>query len=174
PAERIKALAGFGVTAGLGTVSGPLIGGLLIQHNLLGLSWRPIFLINVPVGIIAVAASAVLVREARAPRPPKLHPVGVRLGCAAAPALPAGRGPSAGLAGLDVRLDGGRRAGAGGVHRLRAAQGPQGRLPAGAPGSVPRARLQRRNGHRDRVLPRHRLVRAGADAGPAGPGSLSA
>jgi len=83
PRERIKALAGFGVTAGLGTVSGPLIGGLLIQHNLLGLGWRPIFLINVPVGIITVAASAVLVRESRAPRPPKLDPVGVSLVSAA-------------------------------------------------------------------------------------------
>jgi len=83
PKERIKALAGFGVTAGLGTVSGPLLGGLLIQHNLLGLDWRPIFLINVPVGIIAVAASAVLVRESRAPQPPKLDPVGVGLVSAA-------------------------------------------------------------------------------------------
>jgi EmrB/QacA subfamily drug resistance transporter len=79
PAERIKALAGFGITAGLGTVSGPLLGGLLIQHNLLGLSWRPIFLINVPVGIIAIAAAAVLVRESRAPRPPRLDPAGVGL-----------------------------------------------------------------------------------------------
>jgi EmrB/QacA subfamily drug resistance transporter len=79
PAERIKALAGFGITAGLGTVSGPLLGGLLIQHNLFGLDWRPIFLINVPVGILAVAASSVLVRESRAPRPPKLDPVGVGL-----------------------------------------------------------------------------------------------
>jgi EmrB/QacA subfamily drug resistance transporter len=79
PAERIKALAGFGVTAGLGTVSGPLLGGLLIQHNLFGLDWRTIFLINVPVGVLAVAASAVLVRESRAPRPPKLDPVGVFL-----------------------------------------------------------------------------------------------
>jgi EmrB/QacA subfamily drug resistance transporter len=79
PAERIKALAGFGVTAGLGTVSGPLLGGLLIQHNLFGWDWRPIFLINVPVGIIAVIASAILVRESRAPRPPKLDPVGVVL-----------------------------------------------------------------------------------------------
>jgi EmrB/QacA subfamily drug resistance transporter len=78
-AERIKALAAFGVTAGLGTVSGPLLGGLLTQHNLVGLDWRPIFLINVPVGIIAVAASAVLVRESRAPRPPRLDPVGVAL-----------------------------------------------------------------------------------------------
>jgi len=83
PAERIKALAGFGVTAGLGTVSGPLLGGLLIQHNLFGLTWRPIFLINVPVGILAIAASAVLVRESRAPRPPRLDPVGVGLVSAA-------------------------------------------------------------------------------------------
>ncbi len=79
PAERIKALAGFGVTAGLGTVSGPLLGGLLIQHNLFGWDWRPIFLINVPVGILAIVASAILVRESRAPRPPKLDPVGVVL-----------------------------------------------------------------------------------------------
>src|SRR5262245_53475681 len=79
PAERIKALAGFGVTAGLGTVSGPLLGGLLIQSNLFGWDWRPIFLINVPVGIFALAASAVLVRESRAPSPPKLDPVGVVL-----------------------------------------------------------------------------------------------
>jgi MFS family permease len=83
PAERIKALAGFGITAGLGTVSGPLIGGLLIQHNLLGLTWRPIFLINVPVGILAVIASSVLVRESRSPSPPKLDPVGVVLVSAA-------------------------------------------------------------------------------------------
>jgi EmrB/QacA subfamily drug resistance transporter len=79
PAERIKALAAFGVTAGLGTVSGPLLGGLLTQDNLLGLAWRPIFLINVPVGLIAIAASAVLVRESRAPRRPRLDPGGVLL-----------------------------------------------------------------------------------------------
>jgi EmrB/QacA subfamily drug resistance transporter len=79
PAERIKALAGFGVTAGLGTISGPLIGGLLIQHNLFGLGWRPIFLINVPVGIITVVVSAVLVRESRAASPPRLDPAGVGL-----------------------------------------------------------------------------------------------
>src|SRR5713101_8140925 len=79
PHERIKALAGFGVTAGLGTVSGPLLGGLLIQHNLFGLGWRPIFLINVPVGVLAFAASAVLVRESKAANPPRLDPVGVGL-----------------------------------------------------------------------------------------------
>jgi EmrB/QacA subfamily drug resistance transporter len=77
--ERIKALAGFGVTAGLGTVSGPLLGGLLIQHNLFGWDWRPIFLINVPVGILAFVASAYLVRESKAASPPKLDPAGVAL-----------------------------------------------------------------------------------------------
>src|SRR6204780_1745399 len=83
PAERIKALAGFGITAGLGTVSGPLLGGLLIQHDLFGLTWRPIFLINVPVGIIAVVAAAILVRESRASQPPRLDLVGVALASAA-------------------------------------------------------------------------------------------
>ena len=83
PRERIKALAGFGITAGLGTVSGPLIGGLLIQHNLFGLTWRPIFLINVPVGILAVIFASVLVRESRSPRPPRLDPLGVVLVSAA-------------------------------------------------------------------------------------------
>jgi len=78
-AERIKALAAFGVTAGLGAVSGPLLGGLLTSHNLLGLGWRSIFMINIPVGVFAVAASLVLVRESRAPRPPRLDPVGVLL-----------------------------------------------------------------------------------------------
>ena len=79
PHERIKALAGFGVTAGLGTVSGPLLGGLLITHDLFGLGWRTIFLINVPVGVIAFAAAAVLVRESRAASPPRLDPIGVAL-----------------------------------------------------------------------------------------------
>jgi EmrB/QacA subfamily drug resistance transporter len=86
-AERIKALAAFGVTAGLGTVSGPLLGGLLTQHNLFGLDWRPIFLINVPVGVLAFVASAVLVRDSRAPRRPRLDPGGVALISAALLAL---------------------------------------------------------------------------------------
>ena len=78
-AERIKALAAFGVTAGLGAVSGPLLGGLLTTHSLLGLGWRSIFLINVPVGVIALVASLKLVRESRAPKAPRLDPVGVLL-----------------------------------------------------------------------------------------------
>src|SRR5262249_23626741 len=151
PAERIKALAGFGITAGLGTVSGPLIGGLLIQHNLFGLDWRPIFLINVPVGIIAVIASAMLVRESRAPPPPRLDPLPVaplrpapagpgrgRPGerGPAAPALPPGPGAPARLARLDVRVHGRLRAGVRAVHLVGAGQDAPGRLTAGAAAAV--------------------------------------
>ena len=56
PRERGIAFALFGVTAGLAAVSGPLIGGLLINADILGLTWRPIFLVNIPVGLFAILA----------------------------------------------------------------------------------------------------------------------
>ncbi|MCZ4290913.1 MFS transporter [Hoeflea alexandrii] len=56
PKERGIAFALFGVTAGLATVSGPLIGGLLINADIFGLTWRPIFLVNIPVGLFAILA----------------------------------------------------------------------------------------------------------------------
>lgn len=54
PRERGAAFAAFGFTAGLASVTGPLLGGLLIQLDLFGLGWRPIFLVNVPIGALAV------------------------------------------------------------------------------------------------------------------------
>jgi MFS family permease len=51
-----KALGIFGPIMGLAAVAGPLAGGGLIAINLFGTGWRAIFLINVPVGIIALAA----------------------------------------------------------------------------------------------------------------------
>src|SRR5436190_3340100 len=44
PAERPRAFSLFGATVGLGTVSGQILGGVLLHLNLLGLGWRPIFL----------------------------------------------------------------------------------------------------------------------------------
>jgi EmrB/QacA subfamily drug resistance transporter len=61
PRERAHAFSFFGLTAGLGSVAGPLIGGLLIGGDLFGLDWRPIFLVNVPVGIIVLLLAATLV-----------------------------------------------------------------------------------------------------------------
>lgn len=66
PEERGGAFGLLGAVVGLGTIAGPLLGGLLIGANLWGLSWRPIFLINLPIGMIAFIGTAHLVRESRA------------------------------------------------------------------------------------------------------------
>lgn len=79
PMERPKALALYGMTLALGGVSGPVLGGLLIQASLFDLSWRSIFLINVPVGLVALIGVWLLMPESRAPDPPELDPLGVLL-----------------------------------------------------------------------------------------------
>jgi EmrB/QacA subfamily drug resistance transporter len=78
-AERARAFAVYGMTFALGGVSGPLLGGLLTEADLFGLGWRAIFLVNLPVGILAFAGAGALLRESRAPRPPRLDPVGTLL-----------------------------------------------------------------------------------------------
>ncbi len=57
PKERGAAFALFGLTASLAAVTGPLAGGLLIGADIFGLGWRPIFLVNIPIGILAIAAA---------------------------------------------------------------------------------------------------------------------
>ncbi|MGY2894919.1 MFS transporter [Deinococcus sp. UYEF24] len=52
PAERPRAFGFQGAIIGLGVIAGPLLGGLLIDANLFGSLWRPIFLVNVPIGIV--------------------------------------------------------------------------------------------------------------------------
>jgi EmrB/QacA subfamily drug resistance transporter len=74
--ERPRALAWFGVTMGVGFVSGQILGGGLIQADIFGLGWRAIFLVNVPVGIAALIASAIVVPHAWAQRRPRLDPLG--------------------------------------------------------------------------------------------------
>jgi hypothetical protein len=41
-----------------GAVVGQLVGGLLISANILGSGWRPVFLVNVPIGVILLVAGA--------------------------------------------------------------------------------------------------------------------
>ena len=55
PAEQPRAFARYGLTLGLGAVFGQLIGGLLIRADLFGLDWRLCFLINLPIGVAALA-----------------------------------------------------------------------------------------------------------------------
>ena len=55
--ERVKALGYFSIALSGGAVAGQVLGGLLISADLFGTAWRPIFLINVPIGIwLAVVA----------------------------------------------------------------------------------------------------------------------
>jgi EmrB/QacA subfamily drug resistance transporter len=79
PKERAGAFGMFGATIGLATIMGPLVGGLLIEADLFGLQWRPIFLVNVPIGILALAAAARYLIESRAPRALRLDPIGVAI-----------------------------------------------------------------------------------------------
>ena len=63
PGQRAGAFALFGLTAGLATVTGPVLGGTLITADLWGMTWRPIFLINLPVGVICLIAGARLIPD---------------------------------------------------------------------------------------------------------------
>ncbi|WP_333836326.1 MFS transporter [Novosphingobium sp.] len=60
PVERIGRMAWFGVVGGLAAILGPILGGLLIAANPMGLGWRLVFLVNVPIGIMAVIAGSML------------------------------------------------------------------------------------------------------------------
>ncbi|MBV6701611.1 MFS transporter [Kitasatospora aureofaciens] len=77
--ERGKVFGMFGAVVGLGAVSGPLIGALLTEWDLFGLAWRPIFLINLPVGLAGVLLGRRFISESKAEQALKLDLVGVAL-----------------------------------------------------------------------------------------------
>ncbi|MEV5310706.1 MFS transporter [Streptomyces sp. NPDC052610] len=61
--ERGKAMAAWGSVSMLGLVGSPVLGGVLIDH----FSWQSIFLINVPIVVLALIAGRTLMPESRAP-----------------------------------------------------------------------------------------------------------
>ncbi|MGR8010035.1 MFS transporter [Streptomyces hypolithicus] len=77
--ERGKVFGLFGAVVGLGAVSGPLLGALLTEWNLFGLQWRPIFLINLPVGIAGLILGSRFISESKAPKALRLDLIGVAL-----------------------------------------------------------------------------------------------
>jgi DHA2 family multidrug resistance protein len=72
PAERGSAMALFGVSVMVGPVLGPVIGGWLTAN----LSWRWVFYINLPIGLLALAGVTVFVRETVVDRLAKLDWLG--------------------------------------------------------------------------------------------------
>ncbi|MGW5354615.1 MFS transporter [Streptomyces sp. NPDC004031] len=80
--ERGKVFGMFGAIIGLAAVTGPLLGALLTQWNILGLEWRPIFLINLPFGIAGLLLGRRFIDESKAPQALRLDLVGVALATA--------------------------------------------------------------------------------------------
>lgn len=79
PSERGGVMGIFGALAGVAASLGPVIGGILIHFNIAGLDWRPIFLINVPVGIFALFMAAKYLPDGKSPHPLKLDLFGTLL-----------------------------------------------------------------------------------------------
>ncbi|HXA31879.1 MAG TPA: MFS transporter [Acidimicrobiales bacterium] len=71
-AARVRAITVYGMVMGLAAAGGQLIGGILIQANLFGWGWRTVFLINVPVGLVALAFTRRLVPESRVDHPGRI------------------------------------------------------------------------------------------------------
>ena len=53
-ADKGKAIGLFGAVSALGAVAGPLVGGAVVSADLYSLGWRPIFLMNLPIGLISL------------------------------------------------------------------------------------------------------------------------
>ena len=73
--ERRKAIAIWAGVSGLGVAIGPLAGGWLIEH----FWWGSIFLVNVPLIIVAIAATVAIVPNIEGRRRPRLDLVGTVL-----------------------------------------------------------------------------------------------
>jgi MFS family permease len=54
-ASRARAMSRYSAVIAGGAVVGQVVGGLLISANLFNASWRPVFLVNVPIGIVLIA-----------------------------------------------------------------------------------------------------------------------
>jgi MFS family permease len=79
PAERPRAFGIQGLVQGLAAVTAQIIGGGLIALDLLGLGWRWVFLVNVPVGALALLVANRVIPESRSETARRLDLVGVSL-----------------------------------------------------------------------------------------------
>jgi len=77
--HRARAMAMFGVAGGAAAALGQILGGVLIQADVFGLGWRAVFLVNVPVGILAIGAAFGLLPETKADRAQRVDLVGATL-----------------------------------------------------------------------------------------------
>ncbi|MCB0895419.1 MAG: MFS transporter [Nocardioides sp.] len=72
--QRVRALGAYATVMGVAAASGQLVGGLLIHLDIAGSGWRAIFLVNVPVGLAALAAAPRLLPDTRIATAPRVDP----------------------------------------------------------------------------------------------------
>lgn len=84
--QRARVLGVYGVVIGLGVISGIAGGGLLVDLDVAGLGWRPVLLINVPIGVVILALTRLL-PSGETTSPQRLDLVGALLTIVGLPAL---------------------------------------------------------------------------------------
>ncbi|NIH86182.1 MFS transporter [Amycolatopsis granulosa] len=67
--QRSRTIGYYGATGGIAMVVGQLLGGVLVSADLAGSGWRPIFLVNVPIGLAGLVLARRLLPETRAHDP---------------------------------------------------------------------------------------------------------
>ncbi|HUS82096.1 MAG TPA: MDR family MFS transporter [Dehalococcoidia bacterium] len=78
PSERAAAGALVSIPTAVAPAAGPVLGGYLVEYQ----SWPWIFLINIPIGILAIVFAGLVLREERQPRPGRLDVPGFLLSSA--------------------------------------------------------------------------------------------
>jgi MFS family permease len=78
-ATRGKALSYYGATAGVASVVGQVLGGVLVSADVAGTGWRSIFLVNVPVAAVALVLALRSVPETRSEHPARVDRAGTAL-----------------------------------------------------------------------------------------------
>jgi MFS family permease len=85
--RKARALALYGATSGIAAVVGQLAGGLLVTADIAGTDWRPIFLVNVPIGVVVIMLAGRVVPATRSPHPGGIDVAGTLLFAAMLTAL---------------------------------------------------------------------------------------
>lgn len=78
PRERARAIGVWAAVAGAGGAFGPIVGGFLLEH----FSWGSVFMINVPITLVALVAGRFLLPSSSDPHAPRLDLVGAALSVA--------------------------------------------------------------------------------------------
>ncbi|MFH8347870.1 MFS transporter [Streptomyces sp. NPDC018045] len=80
--SRAKAFGLYGMIMSLGGVLGPVLGAVLTAADIAGLGWRPIFLINLPIGLATALLGLRFIGESRERQARRLDPLGMVLSSA--------------------------------------------------------------------------------------------